>query len=74
MVYQAAQIARRETDHCDSRAERLSSGRDCSLAGKSSGVPVVVSLGGDNRIAQQLFKTLLHVQSIPVFSGSKSFR
>ena len=56
MAYQAAQIVRRERITIIRARNAYLAGVIAVLAGKSSGVPVVVSLGGDNRIAQELLK------------------
>jgi glycosyltransferase involved in cell wall biosynthesis len=56
MVYQAAHIVRRERITVIRARNAYLAGVIAVLAGKSSGVPVVVSLGGDNRIAQELLK------------------
>jgi glycosyltransferase involved in cell wall biosynthesis len=56
MAYQAARIVRRERITVIRARNAYLAGVIAVLAGKSSGVPVVVSLGGDNRIAQELLK------------------
>ena len=54
MVYQAVRIARREGISVIRARNAYLAGVIAVLTGKLAGVPVVVSLGGDNRIAQEL--------------------
>ncbi len=54
MLYQAVRIIRREGVTIIRARNAYLAGVLAVLAGKLTGVPVVVSLGGDNRIAQEL--------------------
>lgn len=54
MVYQAVRIVRREGISVIRARNAYLAGVIAVLTGKLTGVPVVVSLGGDNRIAQEL--------------------
>lgn len=54
MLFQAARIVRREHVTIIRARNAYLAGFLAVMAGKLTGVPVVVSLGGDNRIAQQL--------------------
>jgi glycosyltransferase involved in cell wall biosynthesis len=56
MVYQTAQVVRREGVSVIRARNAYLAGMIAVMAGKITGVPVVVSLGGDNRIAQELLK------------------
>ncbi len=56
MVYQTAQVVRREGVSVIRARNAYLAGIIAVLAGKLTGVPVVVSLGGDNRIAQELLQ------------------
>jgi glycosyltransferase involved in cell wall biosynthesis len=54
MLYQAVRIARRERISVIRSRNAYLAGSLAVLTGKITGIPVVVSLGGDNRIAQRL--------------------
>lgn len=56
MVRQTAEIVRREGIDVIRARNAYLAGMIAVMAGKLAGVPVVVSLGGDNRIAQELLK------------------
>ena len=56
MVAQTAQVIRREGISVIRARNAYLAGMIAVMAGKLTGVPVVVSLGGDNRIAQELLK------------------